>query len=90
MRIRRFECPAGSTPIAKRLRELWIKAMNMSEETGCMVRVVVDEDEAVCGFALFSDELLISALAIEDCVHDLWNLFDAMHAYLESIDPGEA
>ena len=90
MRIVRFDCPTGTTPIAQCIRKLWVKAMNMSEETGFWVRAVVDEDETVCGFALFSDHSLISALALEDCIEDLWSLFDAMHAYIETVEPAQA
>ena len=90
MRIEKFHCPAGTEQSDCRLRDAWVKAMVMSDETGFVVRVVIAESDEVQGFALFCESSLVVALALEDAIDDLWCLFDAMHAYFEIVEPGEA
>lgn len=62
--------------------------MQLSDETGFVVRIV-KEGDYIEGFALFNGDSLISALPFDDAIEDMWSLFDAMHAYFETVDAGE-
>ena len=76
---------------SRTLFSAYLDALKVSLETDYTVRLVVDPDsEQVSGLALCSDSGPVSALALEDCVDDVWNLFDAMHFYFEMVIPGDA
>ena len=76
---------------SRSLFSAYLDALKVSLETEYTVRLVVDPySEQISGLALCSDDGPVSALALEDCVDDVWSLFDAMHFYFEMVTPGEA
>lgn len=91
MQIEPFSCPNPLGATGLLLLGTYLESLELENTTGMSVGVVCSrEDPEVMGFVLCSHGRIISALAYDDCVEDIWSLVDALHCYFESVEPGQA